>query len=106
LNFVTGKVTALDAQTNSFCAGGSWLSNGSMVSVGGNPRVNAASYYNANGITAVRIFPKCDNSGCKLVEDTKNVRLASARWYPGTVRLQDGSVMIMGGMSTRSFWWI
>lgn len=29
-------------------AGGSWLSNGTMVSIGGNPRVNAASYYDAN----------------------------------------------------------
>jgi len=30
-----------------------------MVSLGGNPRINAASYYDANGIMGVRVFNHC-----------------------------------------------
>jgi hypothetical protein len=34
----TSKVRALNLQTNSFCAGGGWISNGTMVNLGGNPQ--------------------------------------------------------------------
>jgi hypothetical protein len=97
LNLKTGAKQTLNAQTNSFCAGGAFLSNGSMVSVGGNARLNPESYFDTDGLTSVRIFPKCGDTGCQLFEDLNTHRLASARWYPGTIRLQDGSIMIAGG---------
>jgi len=56
LNLKTGKSIPLDAKTNSFCAGGSWLSNGTMVNIGGNPAVSKASYYDGNGIMGVRLL--------------------------------------------------
>ncbi|QRV89331.1 glyoxal oxidase [Ceratobasidium sp. AG-Ba] len=62
--------------TNSFCATGSWLSNG----------------------TRVRHFNPCTSSGtCNFFENPQRVRLASQRWYPSSVRLSDGSVLVFGG---------
>jgi hypothetical protein len=55
------------------------------------------------GLTGIRLFNGCNDNGCTLFENTDRVRLASARWYPGTVRLQDGSVFIMGGMTEGGF---
>ncbi|GAA5885151.1 hypothetical protein JCM6882_007251 [Rhodosporidiobolus microsporus] len=34
----TQKVRALNLKTNSFCAGGGWISNGTLVNLGGNPQ--------------------------------------------------------------------
>jgi len=103
LNLKTGKSIPLDAQTNSFCAGGSWLSNGTMVNIGGNPAVSKASYYDGNGIMGVRIFDNCNDNGCTIKEWPNTVRLAGSRWYPGVVRITDGSVLIMGGMTEGGF---
>ncbi|SCZ95857.1 BZ3500_MvSof-1268-A1-R1_Chr8-1g09842 [Microbotryum saponariae] len=93
----TGKSRALNLLTNSFCAGGGWLSNGTLISVGGNPIEHAASNATANGIAALRMFTPCDGGKCQVQEFPKTVRLTSKRWYPSTVRLHDGSVIIIGG---------
>ncbi|ORY90614.1 copper radical oxidase [Leucosporidium creatinivorum] len=99
----TGKVRALNRKTNSFCAGGGWLSNGTLVSTGGNP---VQSYMNdaaGNGLDAIRLFTPCDDDKCDVYENPSRIRLTSARWYPSTVRLEDGSLLIMGGMVAGGF---
>ncbi|SCV66997.1 BQ2448_5643 [Microbotryum intermedium] len=93
----TGKSRALNLLTNSFCAGGGWLSNGTLISVGGNPVEHAANNATANGIAAIRMFTPCDGGNCQVQEFPKTIRLTSKRWYPSTVRLHDGSVIIIGG---------
>lgn len=56
----TGAVRPLGMITNSFCAGGGWLGNGTLVSVGGNPSENNLAQ---NGYQALRLFTPCDDSG-------------------------------------------
>lgn len=96
----TSTVRALNVLTNSFCASGALISNGSMVSVGGDPRGFPGNPSIQPGNNAIRIFEPCTSSsgeGCTLFEDPQTVTLAALRWYPSSIRIFDGSLMIMGG---------
>ncbi|KAI0280502.1 glyoxal oxidase N-terminus-domain-containing protein [Russula aff. rugulosa BPL654] len=86
-NLNTYAVKALQLESNSFCAGGSFLGNGTLI----------------NG---VRLFHPCeadDVADCGVYEYPARVRLTSPRWYNTVVRIQDGSVIIIGG-SRRGGW--
>ncbi|EMD38470.1 hypothetical protein CERSUDRAFT_48364 [Gelatoporia subvermispora B] len=103
-NLKTNAVTPLNVQSNSFCAGGTFLSNGTMINVGGNPVVedstSAADFGDVDGLQAVRIFEPCDSENvgnCDIYENHARIRMASPRWYNTVMRLQDGSAMIIGG---------
>ncbi|KAI0089706.1 glyoxal oxidase N-terminus-domain-containing protein [Irpex rosettiformis] len=96
----TSTVRPLDVLTNSFCASGALLSNGSMVSIGGDQNLFPGNPAIHPGNNAIRIFEPCaspDGEGCTLFEDPVNLRLAAPRWYPSSVRIFDGSLMIIGG---------
>ncbi|KLO18541.1 copper radical oxidase [Schizopora paradoxa] len=100
----THAVQPLNLRSNSFCAGGTFLSNGTLVNVGGNPVVGnntaAADFGDLDGLQAVRLFHPCDSesaAGCDMYENHARIRLASPRWYNTVLRLPDGSAMIMGG---------
>ena len=109
-NLHTHSVKPLSMQSNSFCAGGSFLGNGTMVNVGGNPVVEdftaATDFGDVNGIQAVRLFHPCDSEdvdGCDIFDDPSRIHLASPRWYATVVRISDGSAMVIGG-STKGGW--
>ncbi|KZV88781.1 glyoxal oxidase precursor [Exidia glandulosa HHB12029] len=97
----TSTVKPLDVLTNSFCASGALLSNGSMVSIGGDPRLfDGNPAIHPNGNAGIRIFEPCaspSGDGCTLFEDPENLHLAENRWYPSSIRIFDGSLMIVGG---------
>ncbi|KAF8595732.1 galactose oxidase [Ceratobasidium sp. AG-I] len=91
-------VRPLKLITNSFCATGSWLSNGTLVNFGGNPLVSEPNVTAKDGLQGVRHFNPCVATGtCNFFENPQRVRLATQRWYPSSVRLSDGSVMVYGG---------
>ncbi|PCH37880.1 hypothetical protein WOLCODRAFT_96037 [Wolfiporia cocos MD-104 SS10] len=103
-NLKTHAVTPLAVQSNSFCAGGAFLRNGTLVNVGGNPVVvdhtSAADFGDLDGLQAIRIFEPCnseDVDGCTLYENHSRIRMASPRWYTTALRISDGSAMIIGG---------
>jgi hypothetical protein len=103
-NFETHAVRPLRMQSNSFCAGGTFLSNGTLINVGGNPVVEdftaAADFGDLDGLQAIRIFERCDSpsaDSCEMRENHARNRMASPRWYNTVVRLFDGSAMIIGG---------
>ncbi|KAG0151464.1 hypothetical protein CROQUDRAFT_36925 [Cronartium quercuum f. sp. fusiforme G11] len=106
-NLETNDVRPLNPLSNSFCAAGSFLGNGTMVNVGGNPVVTdltgAADFGDTDGIQSIRLFTPCDNGKCDILEYPKTLHMTSARWYPTLARLADGSVMIVGG-SKRGGW--
>ncbi|KAF5360734.1 hypothetical protein D9756_005107 [Leucocoprinus leucothites] len=97
-NIETNTASPLNPVTDSFCASGSLLSNGTMVSMGGNsPRIPEAG----DGRMAIRIWEPCDDPngvGCSLFEDPATLHLAETRWYPTSIRIFDGSLMIIGGI--------
>ncbi|KAK0483955.1 copper radical oxidase [Armillaria novae-zelandiae] len=103
-NLDTHTLKPLRLQSNSFCAGGTFLSNGQMINVGGNPvvvdRTSAADFGDTNGLQAIRIFNPCDDASvdeCDIYENHSQIRMASPRWYNTVIRISDGSAMIIGG---------
>lgn len=103
-NLDTHSVKALDMKSNSFCAGGTFLSNGTLINVGGNPVVSdntsSADFGDADGLQAVRLFHPCeteDVDNCDIYENHARIRLASPRWYNTVLRISDGSAMVIGG---------
>lgn len=103
-NLDTHEVRPLSIQSNSFCAGGSFVGNGTLVNVGGNPVVedntSAADFGDVNGMQAVRIFEPCDSTAaedCGIYENHARLRMAKPRWYNTVVRISDGSAIIIGG---------
>ncbi|KAJ7241477.1 glyoxal oxidase N-terminus-domain-containing protein [Mycena rebaudengoi] len=98
LDLETHQITALDVVSDTFCASGALLSNGSMVSIGGNlPFIDGVSY---DGRMGLRMFEPCstpDGTGCTLFDDPAAFHLAVNRWYPSSLRIFDGSLMIIGG---------
>ncbi|KAH7323340.1 glyoxal oxidase [Rhizoctonia solani] len=102
----TNTFRPMDVVTNSFCAGGGVLGNGTWLNVGGNQAVTwggltASSqdgnddgpYHGADGGTAIRLLNPCDDKKCNWWE----THMTSRRWYPTLENLEDGSLMIIGG---------
>lgn len=96
----------MEVVTNSFCAGGNVLGNGTWLNVGGNEAVTFggavansqtegdAPYYNVDGRTSIRMYTPCDDGNC---EWTHSPLETSRRWYPTLETLADGSIIIIGG---------
>ncbi|KAH8814716.1 glyoxal oxidase N-terminus-domain-containing protein [Flagelloscypha sp. PMI_526] len=99
LDLTTNTVRALYPITNTWCAAGSFLSNGTFTSTGGNPVQDPSS----NGLQAIRLYEPCQDQSCQIQEYPRRVRLTSSRWYPSSARLDDGSVMILGGSTVGGY---
>ncbi|GLB37988.1 putative protein with domain of unknown function (DUF1929) [Lyophyllum shimeji] len=100
-NFETNKATPLSLVSDTFCASGGFLSNGTMVSVGGMSVENPATEPDTDGRMAIRLFEPCadvNGVGCKVIEDPARLHLAETRWYPSSLRIFDGSLMVIGGI--------
>ncbi|KAJ7353069.1 glyoxal oxidase N-terminus-domain-containing protein [Mycena albidolilacea] len=98
LDLNTHVVRPLHALSNTWCATGSFLGNGTLLSSGGNPIVITGQ----NGLQALRFFTPCQDGTCDIWENSSVVRTTSPRWYPGSVRIEDGSVIIFGNNATVS----
>ncbi|EJF63628.1 glyoxal oxidase precursor [Dichomitus squalens LYAD-421 SS1] len=99
-NLQTAEVTPLNVITNSFCASGAFLSNGTMASIGGDQTGFTGNPTIKPGTQAIRLFDPCASltgEGCSLFEDP-NLILLEKRWYPSAARIFDGSLIIVGGM--------
>ncbi|KAF7310082.1 hypothetical protein MIND_00381500 [Mycena indigotica] len=97
-DLTTNVVTPIQVNSDTFCASGATLSNGSTVSVGGNwiPTLSQG----VNGYQGLRIFEPCTSPsgvGCTLYDDPSTLHLTAARWYPSAIRIYDGSLFIAGG---------
>ncbi|KAG5335700.1 hypothetical protein C0989_000621 [Termitomyces sp. Mn162] len=93
----------MDAITNSFCAGGNVMGNGTWVNVGGNQAVTyggaAAASQNGGGPYddpdgRQSLLNPCDDGKCDWFLSPVS---ADQRWYPTVETLEDGSVIILGG---------
>ncbi|KII92418.1 hypothetical protein PLICRDRAFT_104299 [Plicaturopsis crispa FD-325 SS-3] len=102
-SMTSNKARGMDVVTNSFCAGGNLLGNGTWVNVGGNQAVtygggqansqNGGGRYNDPDGGKSLLTP-CDDDSCDWV---LTAGLSTRRWYPSLETLEDGSVMILGG---------
>ncbi|GAA5833635.1 hypothetical protein JCM11251_003189 [Rhodosporidiobolus azoricus] len=103
--------TPQDIVSNSFCAGGNVLANGSWVNIGGNAAIGpqgiglvaggANPYGNTDGGKAVRLYTPCGTDGCEWTDHVNSMPLS--RWYPTVETLPTGDVIILGGELYGSF---
>ncbi|KAF8745815.1 hypothetical protein RHS02_01110, partial [Rhizoctonia solani] len=101
----TNQARAMDIITNSFCAGGNVLGNGTWLNVGGNQAVGpggasapdrAAPYRGVDGGLSMRFLtPNADGSAEWI--DNPALYMTSRRWYPTLETLSDGTMIIIGG---------
>ncbi|WWC91234.1 uncharacterized protein L201_006176 [Kwoniella dendrophila CBS 6074] len=105
----TNTFRTMDVLSNSFCAGGTVLGNGTWLNVGGNQAITyggvsmptaqqsgQSAYKDWDGGKAIRFLDPCDDESCEWL-DNPTMYMTSRRWYPTLETLEDGSAMIMGG---------
>ena len=96
-DLTTHTARPLNLLSDSFCAGGSFLGNGTLINVGGNPTTDGATIPNLDGLQGIRLFTPCPGDNCDIYENPQRIRMASPRWYASVARLHDGSAFIIGG---------
>ncbi|KAG6866368.1 hypothetical protein C0991_005289 [Blastosporella zonata] len=93
----------MDAVTNTFCAGGNVMGNGTWVNIGGNQAVTyagaaAASQYGGgpyddpDGRKSIRLLNPCDDGTCDWILSPVST---DQRWYPTIETLEDGTLIIV-----------
>ncbi|ORY61159.1 copper radical oxidase [Leucosporidium creatinivorum] len=103
-DYNTNTFRTMDIETNSFCAGGNVLGNGTWVNVGGNQAVGPGGlnlgatnpYGNGDGGKATRTLDVCTDETCDWTDDGSNY-MTTRRWYPTLETLEDGTMIIIGG---------
>jgi hypothetical protein len=105
-NLETNTPTPISSITDTFCAGGAFISNGTLVSVAGQPLENPDAPP-ADGRMGIRLFGPCTSpigADCTVFEDPAHIHLVVTRWYPTGLRIPDGSLMIIGGSNINTFY--
>ena len=114
------KASVMDVRSNTFCASGMHLPNGSYVTFGGSsglgrggavgsskdPAGNGvwdSEYQDFDGLKSIRILNPCtspDNltlPSCQWYDDPSVLSMQKRRWYSAAEALADGSVVMIGG---------
>jgi hypothetical protein len=111
-NLETNTARPLAMKSDSFCASGAMISNGSMVgfiffinirqrlihgqqiSVGGMETEMVPQA--ADGRMGIRVWEPCDDptgDSCVLFDNPELLHMAETRWYPSSCRIFDGSLV-------------
>ncbi|WRT63285.1 uncharacterized protein IL334_000189 [Kwoniella shivajii] len=104
----SNEASAMSVSSNTFCAAGLPVANGSWVVFGGNQPVtyqgvatkdagNANPYLNTDGGAAIRMLDPCDDGNCAWQEGGDALTMSGKRWYPSVEILGDGSLIVLGG---------
>ncbi len=93
----TNTAVPLTYETNAFCSGGTFLADGSVISVGGNAALLWLDPNIGDGFTAIRHLTRSSTddtaNGAGWVESANN-KLASARWYASAQTVSQTSLLI------------
>ncbi|KAG8969253.1 hypothetical protein FRC03_003778 [Tulasnella sp. 419] len=111
-NLADNSLRAMDVVTNTFCAGGNILGDGTWINVGGNKAVTYGGisvnettgnpYEGEDGRFAVRFLKPCDDATCEWTDNPKDY-MTTERWYPTIETLEDGSAIVIGGNTLGGF---
>ncbi|WWD22747.1 hypothetical protein CI109_107240 [Kwoniella shandongensis] len=107
-DLASNTATAMTVSSNTFCAAGLPVGNGSWVVFGGNQPVTyqgvatkdaggANPYNDADGGAAIRMLDPCDDGQCAWQEGGDALTMSGKRWYPSVELLGDGSLIVLGG---------
>lgn len=93
------KASPLAYKTNAFCAGGAFLRNGTLMSIGGNGPLTWLDPTVSDGFQGIRYLTRSLQDpalGAKDWVEPGNV-LDTARWYPSAQTLPDGRIFVASG---------
>ena len=119
----SGQSTVMDIYSNTFCASGMHLPNGSYTTFGGNGAISPGgnlgsqlnpgggsahyddTYKDYDGTRAIRILNPCSGSNSDIVgkstcgwwEDANVLQMQKSRWYSTAEPLADGTIALIGG---------
>lgn len=124
LSLKDNSITAIDVNTNAFCASGLVLGNGTWVVAGGNnaityggqaiatqqnpnPNPDTEPYQDHDGRKALRLLqPIASGSAVgsiQWLDQPGQLEMQSQRWYPGVESLADGSMVLIGGATNGGY---
>jgi len=91
--------TPLAYKTNAFCSGGTFLSNGTLLNVGGNAPLTWLDDTVGNGFQGIRYLTRSSGDASLDGENWNEPgnQLNTARWYPTLQTLPDGSILVASG---------
>lgn len=95
----TNMVVPLSYLTNAFCAGGTFLADGRVVSLGGNGPLEWLDPTVQDGFNAIRYLSR-SSSDASLNGQSWNEpghKLSSNRWYPSAQTMPDGTIFVASG---------
>lgn len=95
----TNTVVPLAYKTNAFCAGGSFLSDGTLLSVGGNYNLSWLDPTIGDGFTGERYLTRSSRDSSLNGQDwvEPGNKLNTARWYPSVQTMPDGTLFVASG---------
>ncbi|KAG6828102.1 hypothetical protein H0H92_009187 [Tricholoma furcatifolium] len=111
-DIATQQATVMDVSSNTFCASGMHLPNGSYAAFGGNQAVSRGgnavgtwdpTYQDFDGGPSIRILNPCTSTDdftsteCQWFDDSSVLALQRRRWYSTAEALADGSIVLIGG---------
>ena len=126
-DIASNQATVMDIATNTYCATGMHLPNGSYATFGGNSAVgpdmaegdvvdpstaqpvNDTTYQDADGRKSIRILNPCKGdsdqfgSDCLWFDDPNLLSMQATRWYAAAEPLGDGSIALIGGFANGGY---
>ncbi|KAH0548248.1 hypothetical protein GP486_008044 [Trichoglossum hirsutum] len=95
----TNEVVPLEYKTNAFCAGGIFLADGRVTSLGGNGPLDFIDPTVGNGFDGIRYLSRSSSDASLNGQPWSEPgnKLSSKRWYATAQILADGSIFVASG---------
>ncbi|KAF9340644.1 hypothetical protein BGX26_008923, partial [Mortierella sp. AD094] len=71
-DLVKNDYRVLEVQTNTFCSGGGFLPNGTVISAGGAEKPHFGGVKAGSGFQSLRMWKPCDNKSCEWIESPED----------------------------------
>ncbi|KAL3420256.1 WSC domain-containing protein [Phlyctema vagabunda] len=92
----TNKAIGLAYKTNAFCAGGAFLADGRIISVGGNGPLDVDPTV-GDGFNAIRYLDRNTPAATGQAWSEPGNKLSSARWYASVQTMPDSTLFVAAG---------
>ncbi|KAF9176200.1 hypothetical protein BGZ50_001442, partial [Haplosporangium sp. Z 11] len=98
-DIITNEYRVLDVRTNTFCSGGGYLPNGTLISAGGAEEKVRHAYTTEQGFQSIRMWEPCEDASCEWIENPEDPawQLTGNRWYVSITTLPSGDLFVLGG---------
>ncbi|KAF9175163.1 hypothetical protein BGX21_007500 [Mortierella sp. AD011] len=95
----TNEYRVLDVATNTFCSGGGFLPNGTLISGGGAEARLTHTFTATSGFQSLRMWEPCEDESCEWIENPADPawQMTGNRWYVSVTTLPSGELFVLGG---------